>query len=98
MSPGFFLSPGRRILAPYLLVDESSITGPVLVDEYSLVIPFFLTGLQSTSNPLKVILHVPSREHLVGQLSFPVVTQTTLVVAVTKIHPAVVWQWTLVVT
>jgi hypothetical protein len=56
------------------------------------------TGLQSSGNPLKAILHVPSREHLVGQLSFPVGTQTTLVVAITEVYLALVWQWTLVVT
>jgi hypothetical protein len=67
-------------------------TGPysctVLVDVCSLVTPFFLTGLQSTNNPLKVVLRVPTRQHLIEQLSFPVVTQTTLVVAIRDIHPA----------
>jgi hypothetical protein len=64
----------------------------------SLVAPSFLTGLQSTSNPVKVVLRVPTREHLVGQLTFPVVTHTTLLVAITEVSISVVWQWTLVVT
>jgi hypothetical protein len=50
---------------------------------------FFLACLQSTSNPLKVVLLIPSREHLVKELSFPVVTQTALIVVITEIHPTV---------
>jgi hypothetical protein len=61
----------------------------VLVHECSLVIPSFLTGLQSTSNPLTVVLLVRTREHLVEQFSFPVVMQTTPVVEITEVHPAV---------
>jgi hypothetical protein len=48
-----------------------------------------LTGLKSTGNPLKVILLVLTREHLVEQLSFLVV------VAITEFSLAVVWQCTL---
>jgi hypothetical protein len=76
------------------LADGTSVS--VLVDECSLVTPSFLTCLQSTSNPLKMVLRVPSREHLVEQLNFPFVTQMTLV-AITEGHIPVVWQWTLVV-
>jgi hypothetical protein len=52
-------------------------------------LPYSLTGLQSTRNPLKVILLVPSKGHLDQQLSFSVVTHATLVVAITDVHPAV---------
>jgi hypothetical protein len=55
----------------------------------------FLTGLQSTSNPLKVILCVPTRRHLVWQLSFLVVIRLSLSVVITEVSLAVVWQWTL---
>jgi hypothetical protein len=71
--------PGR-LLTP--LVDECSLVTPPFLPS------FFLTGLQYASNLLKLVLRVPSREHLVEQLSFPVVTQTTLV-AITEVQPAV---------
>jgi hypothetical protein len=45
--------------------------------------------IKSTGHPLKVVVLVPFREHLVEQLSFPVVMQTNLVFAVTEVHPAV---------
>jgi hypothetical protein len=59
-----------------------SVSCTVLVDEFSLValsflyyysLRSFLFCLQSTSNPLKAVLRVSTREHLVEQFSFLVV-------------------------
>jgi hypothetical protein len=54
-----------------------------------------------TNPQLSLVCNLPgsssllSREHIVEQLSFLVVTQTTVVVAITEVSLAVVWRWTL---
>jgi hypothetical protein len=86
----FFTGPSRRQTLTSLVLYCTALPGrrilTVVVDECSLVAPPLLSGPQSTRNPLKAILHVPSREHVVEQLSFPVVTQTSLVLAITEVH------------
>jgi hypothetical protein len=97
LAPGFFLvipSPAVFCLSavsqymPSSVIPCSVLLLSCLVDESSLV-------CKSSSNPLKVALCVPSRGHLVEQLIFPAVMQTTLVAARTKVYLAVDWQWTL---
>jgi hypothetical protein len=74
--------PGRRILTV-------SVDG--MLTRYSVIsYVCYLLVCDLTNNPLKVVLLVLTREHLVQQLRFPVVTQTTLVVAVTEVSLAVV--------
>jgi hypothetical protein len=103
-APGFFLLiPSPAVLSQLYLssaldcsVDESSLHWEA--NHPTLFAPFFLARLQSTCNHLKVVLRIPSTEHLVEQLSFPVVTQTTLVFALTEFSLTVFWQWMLVIT
>jgi hypothetical protein len=88
-------NPPTHRTNPQFSLHWSSTALLFLADEFLLVTPSFLTGhffltclhrLQFTSNPLKVNLRLPTREHLVEQLSFPVVTQTAPVVAVTEVY------------
>jgi hypothetical protein len=44
---------------------------------------------KSSSNPLKVVFRVPSREHLFEQSIFLFVVRTTLVVAIIEVYLAV---------
>jgi hypothetical protein len=74
------LPPGRRILQITLLTNPQSVR--ILNSHCPL----------SSSNPLKIALAVPARGHLVEQFIFLVVTQTTLVAAITEVYLAVVWQ------
>jgi hypothetical protein len=76
---------------------EESCTVLVLscpIDESSLLPDESLTGLQSSSNPLKVALRVPSRGHS-RTVYFPYChSNISLVAAGTKVYLAVDWQWT----
>jgi hypothetical protein len=69
----------RRIFTPYRTVSWQ--TNPLLP--------------QSSSNPLKVALGVPSRRQSVEQLIFPCChANVFLVTARTKVYLAADWQWT----
>jgi hypothetical protein len=72
---------GSYLLSPvFCLLDSSDFPSGSGLSAHSLFRPFLLT--------LKIIFRVPTREHLVEQLSLPVVTQTAPVVAVTEVSVA----------
>jgi hypothetical protein len=99
LAPGYFLvipSPAVFCLSAVSQYLYSFCTGPrpvlscLLTDECLLV-------LQSSSNPLKVPLGVPSRGHSVEQLIFSCCHSNVSLVAVgTKVYLAVDWQWTFI--
>jgi hypothetical protein len=51
---------------------------------------------ESCSNPLKIALRVPSREHLAEHFIFLAVMNGSLVAARTEVYPASDWQWTFI--
>jgi hypothetical protein len=74
------------VLVLYCLIDESfsQLFPSCLIDKSSL-----LTGLQSSSNLLKVALHVQSRGHLVEEFIFLAVMRTILIAARTEVYLAI---------
>jgi hypothetical protein len=90
-------------VSQYVFLSHSLLcTHPVRVlywSSFSTELPFladkFLLVLQSSSNPLKVALRIPSRGHLVEQFIFLCChTSDSLVAVGTKVYLAIDWQWT----